>query len=186
MSRLESGRFQINKTLMSIRETIIDALKSFQSMASEKNITLNEEIPPELPEMEVDSGRMRQVFFNLLSNAIKYSDPGGSVTFKAEKRKNDLLFQVSDQGIGMSKETLKHLFERFYRSEDKLARGGTGLGLYISKQIIEAHGGRIWVESKINEGSAFSFNLPINGKGGNGHGKENTGHRGRPGHIKAS
>jgi PAS domain S-box-containing protein len=186
MSRLESGRFQINKTMMSIQETIIDSLKSFQSMAQEKSITLSQEMPPVIPEMEVDGGRMRQVFFNLLSNAIKYSDPGGSVTFRAEKRKNDLLFQVSDRGIGMSKETLKHLFERFYRSEDKLARGGTGLGLYISKQIIEAHGGRIWVESKINEGSTFSFSLPINGKGGKGHGKENTGHRGRPGHIKAS
>jgi signal transduction histidine kinase len=186
MSRLESGRFQVNKTLMSIRETIIDSLKSFQSLAREKNITLTEEIPSEIPEMEVDGGRMRQVFFNLLSNAIKYSDPGGSVMFKAETRKNELLFQVSDRGIGMSKKALRHLFERFYRAEDKLTRGGTGLGLYITKQIIEAHGGSIWVESRVNEGSTFSFNLPFNGKGGNGHGKENSSNRRRPSHLKAS
>jgi PAS domain S-box-containing protein len=186
MSRLESGRFLINKTLSSIRETVIDSLKSFQSMASDKNISLTEEIPPDLPEIQVDTGRIRQVFFNLLSNAIKYSDPGGSVNFKVEKRKNDLLFRVSDRGIGMSRKALQHLFERFYRAEDNLARGGTGLGLYITKQIVEAHGGHIWVESKVNEGSTFSFDLPFNGKGGNGHGKENSGHRRRPGHIKAS
>jgi PAS domain S-box-containing protein len=185
MSRLESGRFQINKMLSSIRETIVDSLRSFQSMASEKNISLTEEIPKDLPEIEVDTGRIRQVFFNLLSNAIKYSDPGGSVMFRVEKRRNDLLFQVTDRGIGMSRRALRHLFERFYRAEDKLARGGTGLGLYITKQIVEAHGGHIWVESKINRGSTFSFDLPLNGKGGNGHDKENSGHRRRPGHIKA-
>ncbi len=186
MSRLESGRFQINTQLMSIRETLADSVKSFHSMAHEKNITLTEEIPPELPVINVDGGRMRQVFFNLLSNAIKYSDPGGSIIVKAIKRKEDLLFEVSDCGIGMSKEALHHLFERFYRAEDKLARGGTGLGLYITKQIIEAHGGRIWVESKLNKGSTFSFNLPFNSEGGNGYDKENSGHRRRSGNIKAS
>ncbi len=185
MSRLESGRFQINTQLMSIRETLADSVKSFHSMAHEKNITLTEEIPPELPVIKVDGGRMRQVFFNLLSNAIKYSDPGGSILVKAIKRKDDLLFEVSDRGIGISREALQHLFERFYRAEDKLARGGTGLGLYITKQIIEAHGGRIWVESKLNEGSTFSFNLPFNGEGGNGYDKENSGHRRRSGNIKA-
>jgi PAS domain S-box-containing protein len=185
MSRLESGRFQINKTRISIRQTVIDAIKSFNSLAHEKDITLTGEIPPELPEMELDAGRLRQVFFNLLSNAIKYSDPGGKVTLKALEREDDLLFQVADRGIGMSQKALQHIFERFYRAEDKLARGGTGLGLYITRQIIEAHGGHIWAESKINKGSTFSFNLPFNGKGGNGHDKENTGHRRRPRHIKA-
>jgi PAS domain S-box-containing protein len=185
MSRLESGRFQINRSLVSIQETINDSIKSFQSLAREKNIALTENIPPELPEIEVDAGRLRQVFFNLLSNAIKYSDPGGKITFKAVKREDGLLFQVSDRGIGIPKEALQHLFERFYRAEDKLARGGTGLGLYITKQIIEAHGGRIWVESQVREGSTFSFSLPFNTKGGNGHDKENSNHRRRPGNIKA-
>jgi len=185
MSRLESGRFQINKKLIPIRDTIIDSVMSFHTLARDKNITLNEEIPAELPDMEVDGERMRQVFVNLLSNAIKYSDPGGSVTVRAEKHEEELLFQVSDRGIGMSPEAMQHIFERFYRVEDNPARSGTGLGLYIAKQIVEAHGGRIRVESKINEGSTFSFNLPFNGKGGNGHGKENTNHRRRPVNIKA-
>ena len=126
--------------------------------------------------MEVDGERMRQVVINLLGNAIKFSDPGGSVTVKVEKQASDLLFQVSDHGIGIPEEAMKHLFERFYRAEGEMVRGGTGLGLYISKQIIEAHGGRIWAESKFGEGSTFSFTLPLNGKGGNGNGKENSGH----------
>jgi PAS domain S-box-containing protein len=184
LSRLESGQFQINRKLISIRDTVIDSIKSFHTLSRDKNITLNEEIPAGLPEIEADEERIRQVFINLLSNAIKYSDPGGSVKVRAEKRGGDLLFQVIDHGIGMSPEARKHLFERFYRAEDKLARGGTGLGLYITRQIIEAHGGHIWVESKVDEGSTFSFNLPLNVTGGE-HDKKNTGHRRRPRHIAA-
>jgi signal transduction histidine kinase len=94
------------------------------------------------------------------------------------------LFQVSDEGIGIPEESMPHLFERFYRAEDKLVRGGAGLGLYISKQIVEAHGGYIWAESKIGQGSTFSFTLPLNNKGGHAHGKEDSGYRRRPGHIQ--
>jgi signal transduction histidine kinase len=171
LSRLESGRFQINRKPTAIRDTMLDSIKSFHTLARDKNITLNEDIPAELPEMEIDDERMRQVFVNLLSNAIKYSDSGGSVTVRAEKHPDELIFQVSDHGIGMSPETMKHLFERFYRAGDKSGRGGTGLGLYITRQIVEAHGGHIWVESRPSEGSTFSFNLPLKGKGGDGHGR---------------
>jgi PAS domain S-box-containing protein len=174
MSRLESGHFKINKRLMPIRDTIIDSIQIFHSLARDKNVELSEEIPPILPEIEIDAERLRQVVINLLSNAIKFSDPGGSVKARVENRNAELLFQVSDKGIGMNKEAMSHLFERFYRAEDKLARGGTGLGLYICRQIIEAHGGHIWAESEIGKGSTFSFTLPLNGKGGNGHAKENS------------
>jgi PAS domain S-box-containing protein len=176
MSRLEAGRFQINRKLIQVRDYIIDPVKSFYSLARDKNITLTENIPAQLPEMEADGERLRQVVINLLGNAIKFSDPGGNVNVKVEKQKDQLLFQVSDHGIGISEESKKHLFERFYRAEGEMVRGGTGLGLFISKQIIEAHGGRIWTESKLGEGSTFSFTLPLNGKGGSGNGKENPGH----------
>jgi two-component system sensor histidine kinase VicK len=109
---------------------------------------------------------------NLLSNALKYSDPGSNITIKVKKNKKDLNVEVSDQGIGMAPEAMEHLFERFYRAEDKLARGGTGLGLFITKQIVEAHGGHIWVKSKVGEGSTFGFNIPLNGKGGDSHGQK--------------
>jgi PAS domain S-box-containing protein len=176
MSRLEAGRFQINKRLMPVKESFTDPMKSFQSLAKDKNITLKEEIPEQLPEMEVDGDRLRQVVINLLGNAIKFSDPGGCVTVRVVEQPGKLLFQVADRGIGISEEAKKHLFERFYRAEGEMVRGGTGLGLYISRQIIEAHGGRIWAESELGEGSTFSFTLPLNGKGGKNNGKENTGH----------
>jgi PAS domain S-box-containing protein len=175
MSRLESGRFQINKRLLPLRETFIDSMRIFHSLARDKDVSLGEDIPETLPEIEVDAERLRQVIVNLMSNAIKFSDPGGSVTAKLETQNGELLFQVKDRGIGIDKKAIPHIFERFYRAEDKLARGGTGLGLFISKQIIEAHGGRIWAESKPGEGSTFSFTLPLNGKGGNGNGKKDTG-----------
>jgi len=174
MSRLESGRFQINKRRLPVRDTFIDSLKMFHSLARDKDVSLSEEIPAVLPEIEIDGERLRQVIVNLMSNAIKFSDPGGKVTARAKTGEKEILFQVKDRGIGMKKKAMAHLFERFYRAEDKLARGGTGLGLFISKQIIEAHGGQIWAESKIGEGSTFSFTLPLNGKGGNGNGKKNT------------
>ena len=175
MSRLESGRFQINKRLLPLRDTFIDSIKIFHSLARDKDVSLGEDIPETLPEIEVDAERLRQVIVNLMSNAIKFSDPGGRVTAKLATSNGELLFQVKDRGIGIDKKAMSHLFERFYRAEDKLARGGTGLGLFISKQIIEAHGGRIWAESKPGEGSTFSFTLPLNGKGGNGNGKKDTG-----------
>jgi PAS domain S-box-containing protein len=171
MSRLEAGRFQIYRQPTIVRDIIVESVDSFHSLAREKDITLNEEIPGSLPEMEVDGERLRQVIINLLSNAVKFSDPGGVVTVRAEKRNGDLLLQVADQGIGIPEKDRKHLFERFYRADGEVVRGGTGLGLYISRQIIEAHGGRIWAESEPGRGSTFSFTLPLNGKGGNDHGK---------------
>jgi PAS domain S-box-containing protein len=170
MSRLESGRFQINKRLLPIRDTIVDAVKSFYSLAREKNIALSEDIPEELPEIEADGERLRQVVINLLSNAIKFSNPGGKVNIKVEHGNKELLIRVTDQGIGIPEEAMPRLFERFYQSEDKLAKGGTGLGLYISKQVVEAHGGHIQVESQAGKGSTFSFTLPLDGYKGENHG----------------
>ena len=170
MSRLEAGHFQINPRPTAVRDIIVDSISSFHSLAREKEITLNEDIPGSLPEMEVDGERLRQVVINLLGNAIKFSDPGGVVTVKAEKSNGDLLLQVADRGIGIAEKDRTHLFERFFRAEGEMVRGGSGLGLYISRQIVEAHGGRIWADSEFGKGSTFSFTLPLNGKGGNGHG----------------
>jgi signal transduction histidine kinase len=99
--------------------------------------------------------------FNLLDNAIKFSNDGGSIDVSAEVRGNDLLVQVTDQGIGIAEEARKSLFEKFYQVKSTTRVGGLGLGLYISKRIIEAHGGRIWVESVEGAGSTFSFTIPL-------------------------
>jgi PAS domain S-box-containing protein len=185
MSRLESGRFQIYKKIASLSDIFTDSRKMFHSLAREKDITFNEIIPAKLPKIEVDIERMRQVIINLLSNAIKFSDPGSVVNVKVAVRDGELLFQVADHGIGIRDETMVHLFERFYRVEGETVRGGTGLGLYISKQIIDAHGGRIWAESKFGQGSTFSFTLPLNNsKGGKKNDQEDSGSRRRSGDAK--
>ncbi len=184
MSRLESGRFQIYKKNVSMRDIIIDCMKTLHGLAREKNITLSENLPKQLPEMEADNERVRQVILNLVGNAIKFSDHGGSVNIKVTEQNSELLFQVIDNGTGIKKEAMPHLFERFYRAEGETVKGGTGLGLYISKQIIDAHRGQIWAESKYGEGSTFSFTLPFNNKGGEKHGKENSNNRRRSGNAK--
>lgn len=174
MSRLEAGRFQVNKRHMAVTRVIGDSLKVFHSLAREKDIKLQENIPDDLPELEVDGDRLRQVILNLVSNAIKFSDPDSDVIIRAQPQNGEILFQVTDHGIGISPDDMHHLFERFYRAEGEKVRGGTGLGLYISRQIIEAHGGRIWAESLLGKGSTFSFTLPLQDKGGNGNGHKNT------------
>jgi len=170
LSRLESGRFQIQKQRLSIRDVIHKAVESFYSLASDKGIVISEDIPATLPEIEADGERVSQVMVNLLSNAIKFSNGGRSVIVKGGAKDGELVVQVTDHGIGIPKEAMPHLFERFYRAEDSMARGGAGLGLYISRQIIEAHGGRIWAESKVGKGTTVSFALPLNEVGSDSHG----------------
>jgi PAS domain S-box-containing protein len=162
MSRIESCRFDINKAPMSLRDLIQDVVHGFHNTANAKNIALTEDIPAALPEIEADEGRLRQVMTNLLGNAIKFSKDGGKITVKAEAEDSNVLVQVTDCGIGIPKEAMKHLFEKFYQGDGSITRGygGSGLGLYISKQIIEAHGGRIWAESKPGKKTKLAFIIP--------------------------
>ena len=160
VSRLESGHFEIQKQRLSLKDMIHDAAHELYPLINEKGIVLSENIPAALPEVEADRERLRQAMTNLLSNAIKFSPDGGNIIVKAEDKGNELLVQVTDHGIGIPKEALRHLFERFYRVKTPAGVGGAGLGLYITKQIVEAHGGRIWVESELGKGSTFYFTVP--------------------------
>ena len=175
MSRLESGRFQIQKQCISLKDIISNAVSDYYRLASEKSIIIHEDIPSALPEMMVDGQRIGQVMFNLLSNALKFSPDGGEITVTVEIKDSHLLVKVSDHGIGIPQEAIPHLFERFYRVGDLNQVGGSGLGLHITKHIIEKHDGHIWVESKPGEGSTFSFTLPLNHVGGNSHGQQEPG-----------
>ena len=166
MSRLESGNFKVNRKPVNICETITGALKMLESLARQKSIRLVQAIPEDLPAMEADEERMRQVIINLVGNAIKFSNAETTITVTAETAEDMFFFHVSDQGTGITEENMKHLFERFYREEGKAVRGGTGLGLFISRQIIEAHGGKIWAESRAGKGSTFSFSVPLMANGG--------------------
>jgi signal transduction histidine kinase len=151
----------LQKERLSIKDLLQNAVKEIYSVARQKNIVLKQDIPESLPEIDADSQRLRQVMSNLLGNAIKFSDKGGRVSVKAEAGNNDLLVQVTDQGIGIARDAMPYIFDKYYKVENMASAGGLGLGLYISKQIIEAHGGKIWAESTEGNGSTFSFTLPL-------------------------
>ena len=163
VSRLNSGRFDLQKQPTSIEEVIGSAIQSLYATASERNIAFKAEVQAGLPHIEVDEARIRQVVVNLLSNAVKFSPSGAEVTVGASLRDDAILVQIQDQGVGIPEEAKTRIFERFYRVDSSLTRNtvGTGLGLYISKQLVEAHDGSIWLESALNEGSTFSFLLPL-------------------------
>ncbi len=164
LSRLESGHFGIQKRRTSVTRIIHEAVEGIRKLSNGSGVIINEDIPAELPEVGADEERLSQVMFNLLNNAVKFSKNEGTVTVKGLVSGEELLVQVIDHGIGISEQAMSHLFERFYRGENGSAIGGAGLGLYISKQIIEAHGGRIWAESRLGEGSTFSFTLTFRAK----------------------
>ncbi len=105
--------------------------------------------------------RLERILTNLLSNALKYSDPGTPVWMQAQPLDGEVRIAVKDQGRGIAPEHVPHLFEKFYRADSSRKAEGIGLGLYITRLMVEAHGGRIWVESEVGKGSTFSFTLPI-------------------------
>jgi signal transduction histidine kinase len=163
VSAVESGRMTVRKKVMSMKEVIQRVVANLQSLAREQGVTIEAELPTPLPEVIGDERRLEQVVSNLVYNAIKFSAEKSCVMVRAGVEDAKLQVQVIDQGIGIPTTALPHLFEKFYQVNGSTTRtrGGAGLGLYIAKQIVEAHGGQIWVESKVGEGSTFSFTLPL-------------------------
>jgi signal transduction histidine kinase len=118
-------------------------------------------VAPELPAIWADRDRLLQAFENLMGNAIKFSARGGHVTVGARSREREVLFSLQDTGPGIAAEDLPHVFDRFWQTQKAGRRRGAGLGLPIVKGIVEAHGGHIWVESRVGEGSTFYFTVPV-------------------------
>ncbi len=145
-----------------MREMSRMALQSCEIAALNAGITLRLEAPAELPAILIDRDRINQVFDNLLGNAIKFSPRGGTITIHVENLGEMVLLSVSDMGVGIPADKLEKVFDRFYQVDGSATRrfGGAGLGLAIVRRIIEAHGGRIWVESEMGQGSSFKFTLP--------------------------
>jgi histidine kinase len=130
----------------------------------EKQITLQLNLPADLPPVMADEDRVSQVLLNLIGNALQYTPSGGTVTNTAKIQNRELLFTISDTGIGIPPEHLPHLFTRFYRVDKSRSRvgGGSGIGLTIVKYLVEAHGGQVWAESQgTGRGSTFGFSLPM-------------------------
>jgi signal transduction histidine kinase len=139
---------------------ISKALESIESLATRKNIEIATSISSTLSPINGDGLSLSEAFVNILGNAIKYSHDGSGITVQAEERHNEVLISVKDSGIGISPKDLPHIFEGFYRGKDSQTVAGHGIGLAVSRQIIEAHGGSIAVESELGKGSTFVIRLP--------------------------
>jgi signal transduction histidine kinase len=143
---------------------IANAIARIEPQFADKQIHLSATVAPGLPNVQADTDRILQVLMNLLGNALRYTPSGGTVTVTAERDAANVLFNVSDTGIGVAPDHLPHLFERFYRVDKARARalGGSGIGLTIAKALVEAHDGHIWASSPgLGQGATFSFTLPI-------------------------
>ncbi len=161
MSQLEAGIMKMSKTECSLAVTMANIREQLKYLIRNHNFQTN--IPPDIPLIYADEVRIGEVITNLVSNAVSYSEKGTSIKLEAFNNENTVTITVTDEGIGIPAYHLDKVFDRFYRLESGVARrrGGTGLGLSICKGIVEAHGGKIWVESTVGKGSKFSFSLPV-------------------------
>ncbi len=189
LAHAEAGNLDLNRQPVRLSDVVEDLLDDLRSRAESKGVELQADVPPDLPSVDADPQRMRQVLLNLLSNGIRHTPAGGRVSLQCSVNSeqlartsspnasdrnlttddcslftdNCLLITVRDSGPGIPPEDLPHIFDRFYRGDKSRSRqtGGMGLGLAIAKQLIDIHGGRVWADSSAGEGAAFHILLPI-------------------------
>jgi PAS domain S-box-containing protein len=156
---IESGELTIKGARLSARELIVGAADTQRPLAATSSLELRVDFDGDLPDIWGDRDRLLQVFENLIGNAIKFTKAGGRITVGATSRDHEVVFRVADTGLGIAPENLPRVFDRFWQATST-NRQGAGLGLPITKGIVEAHGGRIWVESTPHRGTTFSFTIP--------------------------
>lgn len=164
VARIEEGRFGFNFSFIQIGDLIDNIVQDFTHRIQEKRIKFAFNKPAgALPKVRVDPSRIRLVIQNLIDNAIKYTPEAGEVTVSIKYSKLNIEIYVKDSGIGIPENQINRLFTKFFRSDNalRMQTEGSGLGLFIVKNIVEKHGGKIWVESKENKGSTFAFSLPV-------------------------
>ena len=161
-SRIEAGKLEMSSEELDLHELIDECIESSMPLARGKQMKLEKNVPLELPPLSGDRTKVKQILLNLLSNAIKFTAQG-RVLVSVVAEPDAIRVSVADTGIGIREDDLAHLFEPFQQLDNPVARsaGGTGLGLAISKKFVELHGGRIWTESRENQGSTFHFTLPL-------------------------
>ena len=161
LARLESGRVQFRKTRFSAADLLYEVRDVMMTKAQETNVQIRVDVPNDMPLLEADRDKVKQVLLNLVSNALKYNRPNGSVIITGNFTDTELSMSVQDTGVGIPEESVPHLFEKFYRvREHENKATGTGLGLSICKQIVQGHNGRIEVKSKMGVGTSFTVYLP--------------------------
>lgn len=162
LSQIEAGHLGLSRDRCRLAEIVDEAVKAVRPRFDGLGLSLTVEVPADLPAVFADRTRIRQILINLLNNAARFTDQGG-VTIRGSVEGHDVLIAVADTGVGIGPEDLPHVFEEFYQTGGALQRrvGGNGLGLTISKRIVELHGGTMWVESTVGVGSTFFFTLPL-------------------------
>lgn len=165
ISKVENRVMTVAHKTIDWEQQLLNLLENFKSIASQKNITIALHIPNNIPQVSADPIKINEVLNNLLENALKYTEPKGTIDIFVKIEKDFIVTSVKDTGAGIPEDSIPHLFTKFYRVYGALDTSsnsqGSGLGLYISKAIIDAHAGKIWVESVLGKGSTFSFSLPL-------------------------
>ena len=156
LSQIDAHRLALHKETVSLRDVVLEAVAAVENLFDAEGLTLSVDVPATVPELQADRARLRQVLINLLSNACRFTDEG-VVAVSVRRDEHDVIVAVADTGIGMPPDELPLVFQEFQLS----ARGGHGLGLSVSKRLIELHGGSMWVESVPGRGSTFYFSLPL-------------------------
>lgn len=160
LSRMESGQFKIDAEPMALAPLVHGVKKQFGAAAEAQEVALVEVLAENLPPVMADGEKLTQVFVNLVENSLKFTPPGGEIRIGAEAEEEHVKIVLKDTGVGIAPQHLPHIFERFYKVNRSRRDSGTGLGLSIVKQLVEAHGGHITVESKEGEGCSFTFTVP--------------------------
>lgn len=163
MSRVEAGEVRLRPEMIDVADVLRDVGEALGGQFREREIALHLDLQENLPSITADRQRVAQIAVNLIGNACKYTPRGGDVWVRLCNGGGELRVDVRDTGVGIASESQQHIFTPFYRADNPLRDevGGTGLGLSITRKLVELHGGRIWFESRVNQGSTFSFTLPI-------------------------
>jgi signal transduction histidine kinase len=161
LGRLEAGETELSKTCVNVDALVREAAEQIQPFALSKRQELSTRLAPEVNQVLADRDLILRVLTNLLDNAVKFTHRGGHVALDVDRGEDGVLFTIADDGVGIPLGHRQRIFERFARLENVDGVKGTGLGLAFCKLAVEAHGGRIWVESEVDKGSQFKFTLPL-------------------------
>jgi signal transduction histidine kinase len=165
LARSDAGRLAVRLRPTELAPLVVEVVRTMRAQTEASNQVLNERIDPDLPVIEAEADRIRQILVNLITNAHEYSPEGASIEVRARALDDEVEISVNDDGPGIPQTQLEHIFERFVRGDAGLTQrvGGTGLGLAIAKSLVELHGGTIEVSSTVGAGSSFRFRLPVHG-----------------------
>jgi two-component system phosphate regulon sensor histidine kinase PhoR len=161
LSRIETGKAELKLESVRLNQLAEEVISQLSPQAERQKLTMKKKLAADLPSVSADRARVRQVISNLVHNAIKFTPEGGKITITTRKLEGAVGVDITDTGIGIPEGDLPHVFERFYKGDRARSEAGTGMGLAIAKHVVEAHGGKISVESREGKGSTFSFSLPL-------------------------